>query len=144
MPGGDVNGINGLLDIDAGGAADRLVVDDSGETADDIGRVTSNEISGLGMTVDPTHTPADAVHVITVREAEDGTFTITVGGHTTAPIAFDAKQDVVRNAIVAALGVAVADVSVTRVACAAPPAESPTASRSSVRWPARPGTTSAA
>ena len=69
VPGGDVDGINGFLDIDAGGAADRLVVDDSGETADDIGRVTSNEISGLGMTVDPTNAPADAVHVITVRDA---------------------------------------------------------------------------
>src|SRR4051794_27688298 len=80
VPGGDVNGIDGFLDIDAGGAADRLVVDDSGETADDIGRVTSDVISGLGMTVDPTNLPADAAHVITVRDAENGTFTITVAG----------------------------------------------------------------
>ena len=114
VPGGDVDGIDGFLEIDAGGAADRLVVDDSGETADDIGRVTSDEISGLGMTVDPTHAPADAVHVITVRDAEDGTFTITVDGQTTAAIAFDAKQDVVRDAIVAALGVSANDVTVTR------------------------------
>ena len=114
VPGGDVDGINGFLDIDAGGADDRLVVDDSGETADDIGRVTSDEISGLGMTVDSTNAPADAVHVITVRDAQAGTFTITVNGVTTAAIAFDAAQDVVRDALVAALGVSAADVTVTR------------------------------
>ena len=124
------------------GAADRLVVDDSGQSTDDIGRVTSDEIFGLGMTVDPTHAPADAVYVITVREAQDGTFTITVNGHTTAAIAFDAKQDVVRDAIAPRWRTA-ANVTVTRSPVLR---DSGITYRitSSVRSPARPAATSAA
>src|SRR5207249_593685 len=49
---GTVNGIGGLLTVDGGAQAalDQLNVDDTGDPADNIGWLTSSQITGLGMT----------------------------------------------------------------------------------------------
>ena len=103
--------LSGVLDLIAayvkvsgGTGTDVLDVDDGGDTTGDIGYVTRDRLAGLGMTIDAGHTAAKPAWSITVLNAADGTFTITIGAKTTGAIAFDAKAKVVQDAINAALG----------------------------------------
>ena len=103
--------LSGVLDLIAayvkvsgGAGTDILNVDDSGDTTGDIGYLTRDRLAGLGMTIDAGHAAAKPAWSITVVNAADGDFRITIGGHTTAAIAFDAKAKVVQDAINAALG----------------------------------------
>ncbi len=79
-------------------------LDDTGDTTGDIGYVTDGRVAGLGMTIDGLHTSAKPAWSVTVANAAGGDFTITIGGKTTAAIAFDAKAKAVQEAINAALG----------------------------------------
>ena len=120
--GGDVNGIGALLEVTGGTSAsdaDNLIVDDTGDTSSNVGALTDTTIEGFGMSIGAAHagSPSDAVHMVTVANAFDGSFTITLGTATTSAIVFDASADDLRDAIVAALnigGVDAADIQVSR------------------------------
>ena len=102
--GGVLDLIAAYVKVSGGAGTDILNVDDSGDTTGDIGYLTVDRLAGLGMTIDAGHTAAKPAWSITVVNAADGDFRITIGGHTTAAIAFDAKAKVVQDAINAALG----------------------------------------
>ena len=102
--GGVLDLIAAYVKLSGGAGTDVLDVDDSGDTTGDIGYLTKDRLAGLGMTIDGGHTAAKPAWSITVVNAADGHFRITIGGRTTAAIAFDAKAKVVQDAINAALG----------------------------------------
>ncbi len=102
--GGVLDLIAAYLKISGGSGTDTVQLDDTGDSTGDIGYVTDSRIAGLGMSVDSTHDTAKPAWSITVGNAADGDFPITIGGHTTAAIPFDAKAKVVQDAINAALG----------------------------------------
>ena len=103
--GGVLDQIAAYLRISGGGGTDSVQLDDTGDTTGDIGYVTDSRIAGLGMTVDAAHDTAKPAWSITVGNAADGDFRITIGVATRRlPIPFDAKAKVVQDAINAALG----------------------------------------
>ena len=109
--GGVLDLIAAYVKVDGGTGSDSLQVDDTGDSSGDIGYLTADRIAGLGMTVDSGHTAAKPAWVVTVVGGADGGFTLTIGGVTTAAIAFDASPKVVEDAINAVLGAGTVSVS---------------------------------
>ena len=104
--GGVLSGIGSLLTLNGGtGSADHLYVDDTASLADTIGTLTSDTIQGLSMTLNGSAPRPDLVQTVSVLNAADGRFTITVAGFgTTAALDFDAQAPVVQAALEAMLG----------------------------------------
>ncbi|HEX7167002.1 MAG TPA: Calx-beta domain-containing protein [Acidimicrobiales bacterium] len=102
---GTVNGILALLDLQAGSGDDTVNVDDTGDATQNVGVLTGGTIEGLGTVIGSAFasTPSDAVHVFTITNAFDGTFTLTIGGQTTVALDFDASVETVRAALLTAL-----------------------------------------
>ncbi|MBW2349292.1 MAG: hypothetical protein JRF59_15880, partial [Deltaproteobacteria bacterium] len=63
MQGGVVDGLDGLLNIDAGVGFDRLHVDDTGDAEDNAGTLTGSSLTGLGMGQGLTYADIEALHV---------------------------------------------------------------------------------
>jgi Ca2+-binding RTX toxin-like protein len=122
--GGTLDDIDALLELIGNDGDDSVVADDTGDAGSNVGVVTTSTIEGLGMTVGTVGsttatTPSSVVHRITIANAFDGTFTITIGGKTTAAIDFDASADAVRQALLTALagtpGLDASDIQISRV-----------------------------
>ncbi|HSF97125.1 MAG TPA: calcium-binding protein, partial [Ornithinibacter sp.] len=114
--GGVLTGIDALLTVSGGGGAgDRLFVDDTATTSDVIGVVTDTTVAGLGMTLGGSAARPSPVQVVTVLNAFDGRFTITVAGAgTTAQLDYDASAEKVQAALVALPTIGAGNVVVTK------------------------------
>ena len=80
--GGTLNGITGLLTLDGGASFNQLILDDTGDTVDNTGAMTSTTITGLGMSAGINYTNF-ATLLIGLGSGND-TFTIHSTAATTA------------------------------------------------------------
>ena len=114
--GGSISGITALLTVEGGsGTNDRLFVDDVATTSPVIGVLDDHSIAGLGMTLGGSAPRPSLVQVLTVLDAADGRFTLTVAGlGTTTQLDFDASAATVRKALEALPGIDPGDVVVAR------------------------------
>ena len=89
-----VDRLDGLLVVDGGTGLDTLNVDDSGDATADVVWLTGTTLSGLDL--------AEAlVWTVRIEGAAGGTFTLSVGGLTTAPIPLQASAAEIRIALLA-------------------------------------------
>ena len=84
-----LTGIGSLLAIDGGTGSDRLVVNDSGDTADSLGTLTQTSLTGLGMN------GVGSVSVYSV-DPHGAAFTITLAGFGSASFAAGADAATVQ------------------------------------------------
>ena len=102
---GKLAGIRSSLSVTGGAGADSISLDDTGTTTDQIGVVTPTTVAGMGMTLNASAPQPDLVQVVTVANAFNGRFTLSVAGKgTTVQLDYDATQDAVRTALEAILG----------------------------------------
>ncbi|HET7305708.1 MAG TPA: hypothetical protein VFJ12_14290 [Segeticoccus sp.] len=112
--GGTLDRIAALLQVRGGDGSDTLTADDTGNASGGIGYLTSEEIAGLGMDIDPAHDPAAPAWSITVRNATGGDFRLRVDGTWTPAMAFDATAARVQDAVNDVLGAGAVTVSRSR------------------------------
>ena len=106
-PGGTIDRIRALLRVDGGAGADTLNVDDSGDVTADVAILTGSTLDGIDLATTPVWT-------YTIAHADGGTYTLSFGSATTAPIAYAATAADVKQAILALHLANVADVVVNR------------------------------
>ena len=93
-PGGTIDRIRALLRVDGGAGADTVNVDDSGDPTSDVAIITGSTVDGLDLATSPVVT-------VSIAHAIGGTYTLTINGSTTAPLAYAASPAAVKAAILA-------------------------------------------
>ncbi len=89
-----VDRLDGLLVVDGGTGLDTLNVNDGGDATADVVWLTGTTLSGLDL--------AEAlVWTVSIQGAAGGTFTLSVGGLTTAPLPLRASASEIRIALLA-------------------------------------------
>ena len=106
-PAGTVDRIRALLLIDGGNGYDTVRVDDSADATGDVATLTGRTLDGLDLA-------SAIVQTVTLVDAAGGTFTLTVGTRTTAPLPFAAAADAAKAALLGLALPHVSDVTVNR------------------------------
>jgi Ca2+-binding RTX toxin-like protein len=96
--GGTVNGIGELLTVNGDEGSDTLNVDDSGDPAQNEGRLTGSSLTGLGMSHGITYGSLEQLDIDLGNAANDMTVDGTHAGTTTIDFGIDADEVNVRGA----------------------------------------------
>ena len=106
-PGSTIDRIRGLLRVVGGSGTNTVNVDDSGDVTNDVAIITGSTVDGMDFATSPVLT-------YSIVNATGGTYTLTIAGLTTAPLAYLAGAAAVKAAVLA-LGIPnVSDVVVNR------------------------------
>ena len=106
-PAGTIDRIRALLRVDGGTGNDTVRVDDSGDSTSDVATITGRTLDGLDLA-------SALVWTVTLAHPGPGTFTLTAGGRTTAPLPIDAGAGAIKAALLGLAVPHVTDVTVNR------------------------------
>src|SRR5205807_6968372 len=96
-------------------SANPLLVDDTGKSTPVVGVVRGDSISGLATTLNGGSARGNDTRVVQISGADDGRFTLTLNGHTTVPLNWNAAAPSVQAALAALPGVGAGNVVVDQV-----------------------------